>query len=139
MQRKGLEPDVITYSALFYACAKGDYAEKTLLLLVEMLRNRLEPNVITYNAFINACARGENVKRALQPVRDAVEGPGAQCEHIQRSHHSQYEGRLCRVGLAVRSRKHNRDCCSCAQTATNHYYHPTRFGDNNEVFGKHVH
>ena len=50
---------VITYSALINACAKGDYAEKTLQLLVEMQRKGLEPNMITYNALISACAKGD--------------------------------------------------------------------------------
>ena len=64
MQRKGLEPDVITCSALINACAKGDYAEKTLQLWVEMQPKGMEPNVITYvityNAPINAGAKGDS-------------------------------------------------------------------------------
>ena len=51
MQRKGMEPNVITYNALINACAKGDsYAVKTVQLLAEMHRKGLEPDVITYNA-----------------------------------------------------------------------------------------
>jgi pentatricopeptide repeat protein len=46
-EAKGLEPDVITYSALINACAKGDYAEMTVQPLVEMQRKGLGPNVIT--------------------------------------------------------------------------------------------
>ena len=54
-----------TYSALISACAKGDYAEKTLQPFVEMQRKGLAPKVITYNALISACAMGDNAEKAL--------------------------------------------------------------------------
>ncbi len=46
MQRKGLEPNVITYNAR----TKGDNAEKALQPWVEMQRKGLEPDVFTYSA-----------------------------------------------------------------------------------------
>ena len=69
MQRKGLEQDVITYSALISACAKGDNnAEKALQLLAEMQRKGLEPNVITYSALISACELlVEMQRKGLEP------------------------------------------------------------------------
>ena len=74
MQRKGPEPDVITYSALINACAKGDYAGETMQLLVERQRKGLEPNVITSNALFNACSQGGIVEKALQILAEMSGG-----------------------------------------------------------------
>ena len=60
IQRKGLEPDVITFSALFSACEKSDYnAEKALQLSMEIQRKGLEQEVITHSALIHQCLRSE--------------------------------------------------------------------------------
>jgi pentatricopeptide repeat protein len=66
MQRKGLEPKVITYNAFISACAKGDNAVKALQPWVEMLRKGLEPDVITYIAPICACAKGDYAEKTWQ-------------------------------------------------------------------------
>ena len=57
MQRKGLEPDVITFSALFSDCEKsGDGAEKALQMLLEIQRKGLVQDVLAYGAPFNAGA-----------------------------------------------------------------------------------
>ena len=57
MQRKGLEPDVITFSALFSDCEKSDDdAEKALQMLLEIQRKGLVQDVLTYGAPFNAGA-----------------------------------------------------------------------------------
>ena len=60
MRRKGLEPDVVTFCALFIACEKSDYnAEKALQLSMEIQRKGLEQEVITHSALIHQCLRSE--------------------------------------------------------------------------------
>ena len=57
IQRKGLEPDVITFSALFRDCEKSDDgAEKALQMLLEIQRKGLVQDVLTYGAPFNAGA-----------------------------------------------------------------------------------
>ena len=58
MRQRGLEPDVITYSAAISACEKGSQWERALELLDEMRQRGLEPDVITYSAAISACEKG---------------------------------------------------------------------------------
>ena len=65
MQQKGLQPDVITYTAVITACAKGGMAKRALQLFDAMRHHGLQPNVITYNAVISACGKGLMAKRAL--------------------------------------------------------------------------
>jgi pentatricopeptide repeat protein len=88
MQRKGLEPDVITYSVsstpaqghrhgnLISACAKGDNAEKALQPWIEMQRKGSEPDVITFCALINACAKGDYEKALLLLAKMRRKGLG---------------------------------------------------------------
>ena len=54
MQRKGLEPNMITYSAAISACEKGKQPDKALELLEDMQRKGLEPGMFTYSAAISA-------------------------------------------------------------------------------------
>ena len=80
IQRKGLEPDVITFSALFSACHSAfsfisaravseDNAEKSLQLLVEMQRKGLLRDVFTYGSLINARAKGYNAEGCTSSFR----------------------------------------------------------------------
>ena len=66
MLQQGLQPDVITYSALITACEKGGMAERALQVFDKMLQQGLQPDVITYSALIHACKRGGMGERASQ-------------------------------------------------------------------------
>jgi pentatricopeptide repeat protein len=55
MQRQGVLPDVITYSALISACEKGKQPERALELFEAMQRQGVVPDVITYSALVSAC------------------------------------------------------------------------------------
>ena len=59
MRRSGLEPNVITFSALISACEKGQQWQLALGFLEEMRWSGLELNVITVNAVISACEKGQ--------------------------------------------------------------------------------
>jgi len=66
MQRRGLEADVITFSAVISACEKGKQPEQALQLFEEMRRRVLEPDVITFSAVISAREKGKQPEQALQ-------------------------------------------------------------------------
>jgi len=55
LQRRGLEPEIITYNAMISNCEKGGQWEKALELFDELQQRGLKPDVITYNALISAC------------------------------------------------------------------------------------
>jgi pentatricopeptide repeat protein len=57
MQRYGVVPDVITYSALISACEKGRQPERALELFEAMQRQGVVPDVITYSAMIMALSQ----------------------------------------------------------------------------------
>ena len=48
MQRKGLEPDMITCNAAISACEKGKQLDKALELLEDMHGKGLEPGMFAY-------------------------------------------------------------------------------------------
>ena len=50
MQRKGLAPGMITYSAAISACEKGKQLDKALEFPVVMQRKGLAPGMISYSA-----------------------------------------------------------------------------------------
>ena len=54
IMRKGLEPDMITNTAVISACEKSQYPTTPLALLEEMRRTGLEHSVITYRAVISS-------------------------------------------------------------------------------------
>ena len=66
MQRRGSQPNVITWNAAISACGKGAQWERALEMLEEMQRRGLQPNVITWSAAISACAKGAQWERALE-------------------------------------------------------------------------
>ena len=51
MQGRGLEPNVITYSAVISARELGQLPERALKLLAEAQARGLEPDVITYEVY----------------------------------------------------------------------------------------
>ena len=67
MQRQGVVPNVITYSALISTCEKSKQpvSERALELFEAMQRQGVVPNVITYGALISACEKGKQPERAL--------------------------------------------------------------------------
>merc|ERR1712150_395613 len=64
MQRQGLAPNLITYSATTSACEKGTRPDWAGQLLDKMQRQGLAFNVITYNATISACEKDTMPDRA---------------------------------------------------------------------------
>ena len=114
MQRKSLEQDEISCSALISTGAESEVnVEKALQLLVEMQRKGSGAGCIHIRrSLINAGAKGGNAEKALQLLvdmqregralssmpgqraategitavgGDTAEGPGAGCNHTQRS------------------------------------------------------
>merc|ERR1712226_1283361 len=81
MQRRGLQPDVITYSALISACEKACEPEKALELFVEMQRRGLQPDVITYSALISACGKACKPEKAHELFAE-MQGRGLQTDGI---------------------------------------------------------
>lgn len=57
MVRKGVEPDVVTYTALIDGYFKDGNMKSALKLYKEMIEARLKPNVVTLSCLIMACAR----------------------------------------------------------------------------------
>ena len=66
MTERGIEPDVISYSAAISACEKGGEWQRALELLDAIRRRGLAPNVISYSAAISACEKGGEWRRALE-------------------------------------------------------------------------
>lgn len=62
---RGLEPNVITYSALVSACTKGSKWQMALNLMSEMKDAGLKPDVVSCNAAISACEKGGKWQEAL--------------------------------------------------------------------------
>ena len=81
MKGRGLEPNVITYSAAISACEKGRRPDAALDLLAEMKARGLAPNVITYNAAISACEKGGRTDIALDLLAE-MKGRGLELNVI---------------------------------------------------------
>jgi pentatricopeptide repeat domain-containing protein 1 len=58
IEKRGLEPDNITYSSAISACEKGGQWQQALALLDQMPEKGVTANVITCNAAISACEKG---------------------------------------------------------------------------------
>ena len=65
-RRRGIELDLILYSAAISACERGGLWKRALQLLDEMQHRGIEPNVISFSAAISACEKGEQWERGLQ-------------------------------------------------------------------------
>ena len=68
MRERGVEPNMITYSAAISACEKSSQWEHALELLSEMQEHELKPDVIAYSAAISACEKGSQWERALELI-----------------------------------------------------------------------
>ena len=65
MEKRGLNPDVISYSAAISSCRKGYQWEKALQLLAQMESRKIKPDLVTYGAAISACEKGHQWKCAV--------------------------------------------------------------------------
>ena len=66
MQRQGIKPDAITYSALISACETGADLKQAMHVFKIMQRQGISPDPIAYNALIRACEKGCNLPTALE-------------------------------------------------------------------------
>ena len=70
IKHRGIEPDVITYSAAISACEKGGQWKHALRVLEEMRSSGTKPTVISYSAAISACEKGGQWERALELLEE---------------------------------------------------------------------
>ncbi|CAM9211127.1 unnamed protein product [Scytosiphon promiscuus] len=72
MERRGVEPDVVTYNSLINVLRWGGQREKALAIVEDMntkgADGGVRPDVITYNSAIAACASGGEWKKAGQLI-----------------------------------------------------------------------
>ena len=73
MEARGVEPNVISYSAAISAREEGQQWEPAQSLLGQMEARGVEPNVISYNAAISACENGHQWEPALSLLRQKQE------------------------------------------------------------------
>jgi pentatricopeptide repeat domain-containing protein 1 len=66
MDKRGITPNVFSYSAAISACEKGSQWENALELLREMDKCGITPNVVSYNATISAFEKGGQWEKALK-------------------------------------------------------------------------
>ena len=71
MQRRGVQPDVITWNAAISACEKGAQWERALEMFEEMQRRGLQPDVITWNAVISSCQQSGSLDQAIDLFLEA--------------------------------------------------------------------
>eukprot|EP00973_Karenia_brevis_P045289 6274295-Karenia_brevis.AAC.1 len=58
MRKRGLSPNVISFSAAISACVKGEQWQRVAPVLYEMRRRCLSLDVISFSAAISACEKG---------------------------------------------------------------------------------
>ena len=68
MEKEGLKGNVITFTSLISACARGDgdSVEKAMGYFQEMKEKGVEVNEITYNALLHACAAAGDGVQAVR-------------------------------------------------------------------------
>merc|ERR1712070_203271 len=71
MQGRGVQPNIITWSAAISACEKGAQWERALELFEEMQQRGVEPNVITWSAAISACQQSGSLNQAIDLFLEA--------------------------------------------------------------------
>ena len=82
MQLQGLQPNVITYSAVVSACGKCRMPLRALQLFDEMQQQGFEPNLITYIAVSSACGKGRMPKGALQLLMRCRSRDSSPTDHL---------------------------------------------------------
>lgn len=75
MCRKGLKPDVITYSIIIDGLLKVGKTDLALELLEEACTKGLKPNLITFTSVVGGISRKGKVHEAIQNFR-FLEGLG---------------------------------------------------------------
>ena len=70
-RERGLELNIITYSAAISACEKGGQWERAVALLDEARERGLEPTIITYNAVMEALPPSE-ISKARQILVEGI-------------------------------------------------------------------
>ena len=86
MQRKGLQPNAITYSTAFSAHEEAEQpdmqpsmhvrrnaASRVVVLLAETLQKGLEPNAITYSTAISAYDKAKQPDKVLELLAGTVQ------------------------------------------------------------------
>jgi pentatricopeptide repeat domain-containing protein 1 len=81
MNAAGVQPTVITYSALISACEKGAQWQRAVEVFEEMKAAGVQPTVITYSALISACEKGGQWERAVA-VFEEMKAAGVQPDVI---------------------------------------------------------
>lgn len=77
-RKRGVRPDVITYTSVISACARArpPQPEKALALLATMRAKGLEPDLVTYTVVMDACAKGRGPLKkptdAKRPSRSSM-------------------------------------------------------------------
>jgi len=72
LQRYGIMPTIVTYSALITACEKGSDLPAALKVSADLqCQGGLKPNIVTFNALICACGKRHDVPKALQLYMDS--------------------------------------------------------------------
>ena len=61
MQRQGVVPNAITYSALTSAGEKGQRLKQAMGMLYATQRQGVVPTTITYSSLISACKKGQRL------------------------------------------------------------------------------
>ena len=75
MKRKGLKPDVKTYSTIMNVCVKNCLLREGIALKREMKKHGVRPNLTTYNTLINICSKCGDLKKALE-IKSEMENDG---------------------------------------------------------------
>lgn len=70
MRRVGLEPDVISYSAVMSSCEKGGELRVVTSAVAVMQSLALELDVISYSAAISACEKSQQWAHALSFLQE---------------------------------------------------------------------
>ena len=86
MKKAGLQPDVVTYSAMVDACAKSAQLELARKVFEEMKAAGVEPNLKVYSTMISACEKGKQWELAREVFEEMkVAGGEARPQDVQ--HH----------------------------------------------------
>ncbi|KAI9157514.1 hypothetical protein LWI28_023825 [Acer negundo] len=73
MTKKGVEPNVITFSSLIDGHCKAGNVETAISLYLEMIIKSLVPDVVAYTALIDGHCKDGNMKEALRLHKEMLE------------------------------------------------------------------
>ncbi|KAK2638664.1 hypothetical protein Ddye_026459 [Dipteronia dyeriana] len=72
MEKRGVRPNCVTYSALIDGYSKKGNLDEAKLLFEEMEKKGLRPNIITYSALIDGYSKKGNIKEAKRLYEEMV-------------------------------------------------------------------